>query len=118
MGVVPLHESLYTFQKPEDEIEILSVNLSLVGVRRKPELSAEILTTSDAEHAQSGIRQVYSFRARDFVETPIFNGDRVRPGNTISGPAVIEESRTSIVLFESQKATLDAHLNYIIEVQS
>lgn len=113
-----LHESLYTFQKPEDEIEILSVNLSLIGLRRKPELSAEILTTADAEHAQSGIRQVYSFRARDFVETPIFNGDRVRPGNIISGPAVIEESRTSIVLFDSQKATLDAHLNYIIEVQS
>ena len=68
-----LHETLYTFKKPEDEIEILSI---------------------------------------------IFDGDKIKPGNIISGPAVIEETRTSIVLFNNQKATLDAHLNYIIEIGS
>ena len=40
----------------------------------------------------------------------------VKPGNRIEGPAVIEEARTSIVLFEGQSATLDAYLNYVVEI--
>ena len=111
-----LHETLYTFQKPEDEIEILSINLNLVGVRKKPTLPKNTLSDSGCEHAQSGSREVYSFHTRGFMETPIFDGDKLKPGNVISGPAVIEETRTSIVLFNNQKATLDAHLNYIIEI--
>ena len=112
-----LHETLYTFQKPEDEIEILSINLNLVGVRKKPTLPKNTLSDSGCEHAQSGSREVYSFHTRGFMETPIFDGDKLKPGNVISGPAVIEETRTSIVLFNNQTATLDAHLNYIIEIR-
>jgi N-methylhydantoinase A len=111
-----LHEQLYTFNKPEDEVEILSVHLDLVGVRRKPTLPSLALEGADPSAAQRGERPVYSFAAGNYVDTPIYDGEGVKPGNRIEGPAVIEEARTSIVLFEGQSATLDAYLNYVVEI--
>ncbi len=111
-----LHEQLYTFNKPDDEIEILSVHLDLVGVRKKPSLPSLPIEGADPSAALRGTRPVYSFPARGYVDTPVYEGERVRPGNRIEGPAIIEEARTSIVLFEGQSAILDAFGNYVVEV--
>ena len=117
-GFHNLHEQLYTFQKPEDEVEILNIHLDLVGVRSKPDLQTATRGSQDAHGALKGARPVYSAVARDYVETDIYDGDLIVPGHRVVGPAIIEEARTSIVLFTGQRATLDEHLTYVIEVES
>lgn len=42
-----------------------------------------------------------------FQDTPIFRGDRLRPGHEISGPAIIEETFTTIVVYPGWKAHVD-----------
>ncbi len=110
-----LHEQLYTFKKPGDEIEVLSVQLDLIGVRHKPSLPSSALGDEDPAAALRTHRPVYSFQKKDYVSTPIYDGDRLQAGHRVDGPAVIEEARTSIVLFPEQSVRLDAYLTYVIE---
>ncbi|MGE0824620.1 MAG: hydantoinase/oxoprolinase family protein [Candidatus Binatia bacterium] len=115
-GFHDLHKQLYTFNKPHDDVEILNVHLDLVGVRVKPTLQTSPRGEADPQTAYIGTRPVYSLLSRDFVETNIYDGDRMKAGHCVDGPAVIEERQTSIVLFPGQRAVLDEHLTYVIEV--
>jgi len=115
-GFHNLHKQLYTFNKPDDEIEILSVHLDLIGVRTKPVLQTSPRQGTNPHAAHKGKRPVYSPLAQDYVDTDIYEGDRITAGNVIAGPAVIEEKATSIVIFPGQRATLNEHLTYVIEV--
>ena len=115
-GFHNLHEQLYTFKKPQDEVEILNVHLDLIGVRPKPQLQTTPLGAANPQTAYTGKRPVYSVSALDYVETDIYDGDRVTAGNVIEGPAVIEEKQTSIVILPGQRATLNEHLIYVIKV--
>jgi N-methylhydantoinase A len=115
-GFHDLHKQLYTFNKPEDDVEILSIQLDLIGVRTKPVLQTAERVGSNPQAALKGKRPVYSPLAQDFIDTNIYDGNRMTAGNVIEGPAVIEEKATSIVIFSGQRATLNEHLTYVIEV--
>jgi N-methylhydantoinase A len=116
-GFHDLHEQLYTFQKPEDEVEILNIHLDLIGQRAKPSLQTAARGSQAARTALRGTRPVYSASTQDYVETDIYDGEQLVAGHCVVGPAIIEEARTSIVLFVGQRATLDEHLTYVIEVE-
>lgn len=115
-GFHTLHQQLYTFNKPQDEVEILNVHLDLVGVRPKPRLQTARLGAADPRASHTGRRPVYFVSTLDYVDTDIYDGDRVMAGNVIEGPAVIEEQQTSIVILPGQRATLNEQLSYVIEV--
>ena len=115
-GFHNLHEQLYTFKKPQDEVEILNVHLDLIGVRLKPQLQTTPLGAVNPQAAHKGKRPVYSVSALEYVETDVYDGDRMTAGNVIEGPAVIEENQTSIVILPGQRARLNEHLTYVIEV--
>jgi N-methylhydantoinase A len=115
-GFHNLHEQLYTFKKPQDEVEILNVHLDLIGIRLKPQLQTTPLGATNPHAAHKGKRPVYAISVLDYVETDIYDGDRITAGNVIEGPAVIEEKQTSIVILPGQRARLNEHLTYVIEV--
>ena len=110
-----LHEQLYAFKRPDQPAEIVSARLELVGVREPIALPAAPFAGESADHAQTGTRRVY-FEKSGFVDTPIFDGSLIEPGNLISGPAVIHEPDTTIVVYDGQEAMLDQHDTYVIEV--
>lgn len=49
------------------------------------------------------------------VLAPVYDGDKLPPGATLNGPAVIEEITTSIVIEPGWAATLDASGVYVLE---
>ena len=49
------------------------------------------------------------------VQTPIFKGDMLRPGDRIVGPAIIEEATTTIVVHPKMTARVSPAANYILE---
>jgi N-methylhydantoinase A len=110
-----MHEKLYAFNRPEETPEIVSLRLDLIGVREDLRLPSTAFEGEDASHALTGTREVH-FEQNGFVQTPIYDGTRVRSGNLIVGPAVIEEPWTNIVIFPGQEALLDQYMNYVIEI--
>jgi len=62
-----------------------------------------------------GKRSVYFEAAGGYVETAIYDRYRLPMGETIQGPAIIEERETSIVTGPDTKFHVDAAANIVID---
>ncbi|MGQ3030700.1 MAG: hypothetical protein ACT60Q_20390, partial [Ferrovibrionaceae bacterium] len=49
------------------------------------------------------------------VESDIYDFERLKPGNVVTGPAVIHTPITTIVLQQGQTGTLDGYRNVIVD---
>lgn len=108
------HEQLYSFKRPDQTVEVLSVRADLVGTRDTLKYHSTPFESEDPSAAFKETRKV-GFDQVGFVDTRIFDGTKVRPGNLITGPAIIEEPETTIVIYPQQEAMLDHYETYIIE---
>ena len=110
-----LHERLYTFQKPEHEIEILGVQVDALGVRAKAGLAdARPASGVDRPLPDGERRPVYFSDAGTFVETPVFDGRALPTGAELAGPAIVEEANTSVVV--DPGATLHLRSDLVYEI--
>jgi N-methylhydantoinase A len=112
-----LHEQLYSFKRPEHPSEVLNLRLDLIGIRETSRLRAEAFGDEDPSPALKGHRQVYLDARGGFETVPVYDGSIVQPGQLISGPAVIEEPDTTIVVYPGQEAMSDHYRTYVIEIQ-
>lgn len=110
-----LHEQLYSFKRPDQPVELLSLRSDLIGVRETVKFRSTPFESEDASHAERERRRVY-FEGEGFIETKVYDGRKVRPGNLIAGPAVVEEPETTIVIYPGQEAMLDHYHTYVIEI--
>ncbi|HEY7064161.1 MAG TPA: hydantoinase/oxoprolinase family protein [Chloroflexota bacterium] len=112
------HEQLYTFKRPENPVEILNLRLDLIGVRDNAARPvSHAFEGEDPARARKSIRPVYFETHGDYVDTPVYDGALVQPGNLIPGPAIVEEPDTTIVVYPGQEAMLDHYQTYVIELQ-
>ena len=82
---------------------------------RKPALEPVGAASDDAQAAFSGKRPVY-FAATGMVETPTYDRGRLKAGNRIEGPALIEEHASTTVVEPRDVLKVDAFGNLHIEV--
>ena len=66
-----------------------------------------------AEAKRKG-RPVYWEEDKRLAETAIWDGTRLKPGNTVMGPCVVETPDTSVVVRPGQRLRLDAFGNFEI----
>jgi N-methylhydantoinase A len=65
-----------------------------------------------------GSRPVYFDEVGDFTDTPIFDRARIDAGAAIDGPAVIEQTDTTVLVPPGASARVDAYRNIVIDVGS
>jgi N-methylhydantoinase A len=93
------HEKEYTYRHEAGEGEIINAAVTVIGHVPGIKLPTAESANPDASHAQRGERRVFFQEYGDFRLTPIYDGSRLRPGNVIIGPVVVEEINTTIVVF-------------------
>lgn len=81
-----------------------------------PAAQSQPLVGPDATAAARGSRPVYLHEAGDFVMTPVYDADALRPGNEFGGPAVLEAEDTTILVRAGQRVCVDGDLNLRLEV--
>ena len=104
------HYDLYTFNMPWQGVELLTFRLRATVPKAPFELHRIPEGGSDPSRALKSHRDCWFDGAR--VSTPIFDGGRLRAGNRIPGPAIIEEPTTTVVIPGSFTATVDARRSY------
>ena len=77
----------------------------------------QTLFGKDASGALKRKRQAYFKELGGFVETLCYDGEWLRYGNVISGPAIIEETNTTVVVPPGAELTIDVYGNYIIKLK-
>jgi N-methylhydantoinase A len=93
-------------------VEIISWRVVVAGPRPQLEPSA----ATRAGEAQLGTRAVYFAEAAGFVETPVFDRYRIRPGESVQGPAVLEERESTIIVPPDAIATANEFGSLIIDL--
>ena len=93
------HDRMFGYDLAEEEtpVELVNVRMTAFGRTPKPELAILESAGADPSAARKGSRPVYAPEAGDFVDAPVFDGDRLAPGNALSGPAVVETAVTTII---------------------
>jgi N-methylhydantoinase A len=107
-----LHEELHTYASRDQEPILRGLRVKAIAVEDKPTLPR--LSRKARGNPRVGARKAF-FRGR-YVATPVYDGPRLVPGQTILGPAIVEEPFTTIVVYPGQRATVDQWGNYGITV--
>jgi N-methylhydantoinase A len=105
-----LHEELHTYASRDQEPILRGLRVKAVAVEKKPVLPR--LPRRARGNPRVGARKAF-FGSR-YVATPVYDGPLLVPGQTILGPAIVEEPFTTIVVYPGQRATVDAWGNYAI----
>ena len=111
-GFARKHEELYTFAMPWKAVEILTLRLKASTPNAPFALPQVAKGDADPKPALKR-RRTCRFNGRD-VDTPIYDGEKVMAGNVISGPAIIEETTTTVVIPEAYVCSVDKYKNYIL----
>jgi N-methylhydantoinase A len=107
-----LHEELHTYAVRDEEPVIRAVRVHAAGRTAKPEVGEYARVRTPVDSALRSRRPAY-FDGR-FVETPVYDGERVGHGHAIAGPAIVEERFTTIVVYPGWTAGLDRFGNYAV----
>ena len=108
------HERAYGFHNPADPIEIVNFRLIAVGRLRQP--AARPAAPRKSGKTEPASRREVWFEADKADDTPVYDRATLMPGDTIDGPAVIEQLDSTTLLFPGDRATVDPHLNLIVDI--
>lgn len=114
-GFAEAHKRLYGFVAEGEPIQLVTYRVEAIGVVPKAELRPEPDAGPDASPAIACRRQVWFPEAGGFVDCPIYDRDRLKSGNLIEGPAIIEQMDATTVLLPGMTARVEPYLNLILE---
>jgi N-methylhydantoinase A len=97
----------------EAGVEILTFHVVATTHRVPLNLTEAKPEGEDSSAARSGSRKVY-FEG-GFVDTPIVEHSKLRPGNRVVGPAILEGMNTTMPLHPGQELKVDAFHNLVIQ---
>ncbi len=104
----------YSLEQENTPIEIINVRVQAIGVTDKPTYREETWAGADAAHALKGKRAVYIPETKAFKEIPVYDGHRMRFGNRVDGPAMIEQETTAIFVSASYDCAVDALGSFVL----
>lgn len=92
------HDRLYGYALREEgtPVELVSLRLAAIGETDKPPQRSEARDGADPRHALKGTREVWQPGEGAFAATPVYDGDRLRHGNRLDGPAIVEKVTTTV----------------------
>lgn len=113
------HEELYAYSERESETEMINLRLAVFGNVVPPARKArEEAAMLDAERYIKGQRPVFFEDKMGFVPTFIYDGDAMQVGNIVEGPAIIEQTTTTIVIPPGWRLDVTEYGDYVMTFQA
>jgi N-methylhydantoinase A len=110
-----LHEKKYGYRNQDKTVEIVNLRLRARGVPDKPTFEESRLSSEklDKETLLGEKEVIFDYRP---ARTQIINRERLVSGNRMSGPAVLVEYSSTIVVPPFAEASVDEYGNLIMEI--
>ncbi len=110
-----VYSRLYERLSPSVPIEIISWRIISSGP--KPEVRLEVPHTESktAQAALKGRREAYFPELGGYSTIPVYDRYRLFPGENFSGPAIVEERESTIIVGPDRRFRIDEQWNLIIE---
>lgn len=113
-----LHKVRYGTSAPKEPADLVSLRVTVLGIMKKPpKHSVDEGSSTPEKAAVRAVKPVY-FRSGGWADTPVYKRDRLRAGNVISGPALIEEHASTTVMQPGDEMRVDELGNLQISIGS
>jgi N-methylhydantoinase A len=115
-GFAAAHQQLYGFVAEDEPVQVVTFRAEATGIVPKADIRPADDTGSDAGVTQFGRRDVWLREEGGFVSCPLYDRDRLRAGNRIAGPAIVEQMDATTLIPPGAAATVDRYLNLLLEL--
>ena len=109
------HERAYGYADDTEPTEAVALRLTAVGKIRQPRLRRLDRGTGDAGDAVKSERPVHFAERGGAVPCKVYDRYRLKWGDRILGPAIVEEVDSTVVLHPDYRADVDLHGNILIQ---
>jgi N-methylhydantoinase A len=110
------YSSLFDRTPPNVNVEVVSWRVRASGPDPAFSIGVKGKALGGAHAAMKGQRQAYFPEARGYTSTPVFDRYQLSPGDVFTGPAIVEERESTLVIGPGATASVDAVGNVRIEV--
>ncbi len=116
----PEHNRLYGYSLEEEKtpIELINLRLLSIGTTMKPKFREERYDREDPSAAFKKKRKAYLPGKKAFEEIPVYDGDKLRFGNRVEGPALIEQVNTTTFVTPEYNVLCDRYGSYTMYLKS
>jgi N-methylhydantoinase A len=119
-SVEPIRESFYSvyrelYSRHLTDVPIESVSWRVAVSGPRPSVRLKKLEGNiESGSALKKNRAVYFAEHNGFTECPVYDRYRMRPGISLTGPAIVEERESTLVVGPGGKLRIDDYLNAIV----
>jgi N-methylhydantoinase A len=111
------YEAEFGYELPEDVAAVELVNARAAAIGRTDTVELPVSEgDGSTEAAQAGSRPIYFDETGEFTDTPVYDRALLSGGAAIEGPAVVEQSDTTVLVPPGASLRVDRHLNLVIDV--
>lgn len=106
------HDALYGYSMAAAPVELINLRLTARGATPKPAQPRHPPSSRATTHAQAGTRHAYFDGA--FKDVAVYDGFKLAPGNEVTGPAIVVQPTTTIVVPPDFDLVCDEYMNYLM----
>ncbi|TME12918.1 MAG: hydantoinase/oxoprolinase family protein [Chloroflexi bacterium] len=110
-----VYRRLYERLSPSVPIEIISWRIISSGPKPEVRLQVPHTESKTAQAALKGRREAYFPELGGYSTIPVYDRYRLFPGENFSGPAIVEERESTIIVGPDRHFRIDEQWNLIIE---
>jgi len=104
---------------PGARLEIVTFRCRAAAETLKPRLTqSENLSETIAADAARPARRIYWSEPGETMDTPVFEGEKLVPGNSVPGPAIVETADTTVAVHPGQTLSVDAFGNFELTLEA
>jgi N-methylhydantoinase A len=115
-GFAAAHHQRFGFVAEGETVQLVTFRAEAAGLVRKASFEPQPDAGPDASEALMGWRDVWLPEAGGSVSCPVYARERLRAGNLIQGPAIVEQMDTTTVVLPGMAARVEPYLNLVLEV--
>jgi N-methylhydantoinase A len=93
---------------------LLNYSVTVVGKQERPDIATAELCPRAPEDLLMGEREVYLPSTRERQSVPIYDDARFTAGSSVTGPAIIDATDTTIYVPPGHQAERDEYMNYVL----
>ncbi|MFJ4100776.1 hydantoinase/oxoprolinase family protein [Amycolatopsis japonica] len=108
------YRTLYRRTGPDVAIEVL--NWRVVSSGPAPEVTLKLAGTETEGDARKGSRPAYFPAEGGFVDTAVFDRYRLKPGDRVDGPAIVEERESTVVVPPGARCVVGEDASLVVTV--
>ena len=111
------YKATYTLRLDEP-MEIVNWKVEAIGPAPSLGEGMKLAGKAGAAQALKGTRRAYDPAAKKLRDWPVYDRYGLKPGQTIDGPALIEEHESTCVVGSGDRVTVDKRFNLVAELTS